>query len=419
MKISFKKKMMAFAICISFISVFIPNGSYAQVNDYENHWAKSAIERALEAGIVKGYLDGSVRPDKSITRAEFFSMLNNAFHYTETKAIEYADVKDYMWYAPIFKKAAAAGYLEKTDNYIRPDDLITREEVAIYLSAVKSLDRATLNSSITDINQASAKGKAGILSVLETGIMHGTPENKFYPKNPIKRAEALTAIINAVDYDSGNLTFLEPKIYGSESVPQLLQGSVLIRSKDVTLRTMVISKDLVIDKEVGSGKVTLKDTVVKGTIYVYGGATLILDSVTANEIVVEDEVGLVNIEARGETVVDRTTVSTDVVLTEPRASLSKDGFQTVVAKNNMVDGLNVNIPGVRLTILQIDSAGVLVLTDSLTEIKEMNVYGENTKVKGNGYVAKAYIKASGTVFDCRPFEWTVHPGVKLPTVMYP
>lgn len=413
------KKTVAICLLMGVCAMGSNPVGYAENIDYENHWAKESIEKALEAGILKGYLDGSVRPDNTVTRAEFFSMVNNAFHYSESKEITFADVKDYMWYAPIIKRAVAAGYIEKADGYVRPDDMITREEVATYLCLVKALDRPSLTSNVTDLSQASPKAKVSILSILESGIMKGTPEQKFLPKAKIKRAEALTAIMNAVAYDSGNLTFLDPKVYGSETVTQLLHGSVLVRSKDVTLRSMVIAKDLVIGKEVGAGTVTLKNTVVKGTIYVYGGGVIILDSVTANHIVVENEIGSVNIEARGETVVERTTVSTDVILTEPRASLSKDGFQTVVVKDSRVDDLNLNIPGAKLSVLQIDSKGILVLTDSLTEIKELNIYGENTKVRGSGHIIKAYIKGNGIIFENRPFEWDVHPGVKLPTVTNP
>lgn len=418
MKILFKRKMVAFVLSLSLLSLLIPSGSFAQENDYENHWGKPMIERALEAGIIKGYLDGSVRPDNSITRAEFFSMVNNAFHFTETKSIEYADVEDYMWYAPVFKRASAAGYLEKTDNYIRPSDMITREEVAIYLCTIKSLDKAVLNSGITDLNQASYKGKAAILSILESGIMKGTPENKFYPKNRIKRAEALTAIISAVDYDSGNLSFLEPRTYGSEHVSQLVSGNVLVRSKDVVLQNLDIAGDLIIQKDIDGGTVTLKNSTVKGTIYVYGGELLMLIDDTINEIMVDNEVCASRLEARGTTVVDRLSTETDVTLTEGRAYLSEDGFTTVIVKSRIADGMNVNLTGAKIALLQIENKGVLVLTDSLTEIKKLDVYGENTRVKGNGFIEKAYIKASGTVFDVKPFDWEVHPGVKLPTVMY-
>lgn len=44
-------------------------------NDYESHWARDAIERAVELGLVTGYPDGTFQPDKPITRAEAAVML--------------------------------------------------------------------------------------------------------------------------------------------------------------------------------------------------------------------------------------------------------------------------------------------------------------------------------------------------------
>lgn len=44
-------------------------------NDYENHWAKNDIEWAKTIGILKGYEDGTFRPNNSVTRAELAAIL--------------------------------------------------------------------------------------------------------------------------------------------------------------------------------------------------------------------------------------------------------------------------------------------------------------------------------------------------------
>lgn len=38
--------------------------------DYKGHWAEKAIDEVKKAGIMKGYEDGSFKPDEKITRAE-------------------------------------------------------------------------------------------------------------------------------------------------------------------------------------------------------------------------------------------------------------------------------------------------------------------------------------------------------------
>lgn len=43
--------------------------------DYEKHWAREDIEWCLEKGLLKGYPDGTFRPDQTVTRAELAAIL--------------------------------------------------------------------------------------------------------------------------------------------------------------------------------------------------------------------------------------------------------------------------------------------------------------------------------------------------------
>lgn len=52
----------------------LEGGSLAK--DYEGHWAQFYIEKAIAAGYMQGYPDGSFRPDDYITRAEFCRVLS-------------------------------------------------------------------------------------------------------------------------------------------------------------------------------------------------------------------------------------------------------------------------------------------------------------------------------------------------------
>ena len=49
--------------------------------DYENHWAKEDIEWAKRTGIIKGYEDGTFRPNNTLTRAEFVAVLRRYDEY--------------------------------------------------------------------------------------------------------------------------------------------------------------------------------------------------------------------------------------------------------------------------------------------------------------------------------------------------
>lgn len=48
----------------------------AKKSDYEDHWAKLSIEKAIRRGVIKGFPDGTIRPDDRISRAELVTILD-------------------------------------------------------------------------------------------------------------------------------------------------------------------------------------------------------------------------------------------------------------------------------------------------------------------------------------------------------
>ena len=62
------------AICARF-DTGLTNGA-SNFTDISGHWAEAEIERAASLGWIRGYMDGSFRPDTYITRAEAMTMIN-------------------------------------------------------------------------------------------------------------------------------------------------------------------------------------------------------------------------------------------------------------------------------------------------------------------------------------------------------
>ena len=54
-----------------------------------DHWAQEEIRRAVDAGVVNGYGDGSFQPGRDVTAAQFCAMLSRSFI-----AEEYAAAKE-------------------------------------------------------------------------------------------------------------------------------------------------------------------------------------------------------------------------------------------------------------------------------------------------------------------------------------
>ncbi len=60
-------------------------GKPVEKKDYEGHWAQPYIEKAINAGYMIGYPDGSFKPDNPITRAEFAKVLSFIIDKLERK----------------------------------------------------------------------------------------------------------------------------------------------------------------------------------------------------------------------------------------------------------------------------------------------------------------------------------------------
>lgn len=50
-------------------------------SDYESHWAKDHIEWGIRLGLIKGYDDGTVKPNNTLTRAELMAILHRYDEY--------------------------------------------------------------------------------------------------------------------------------------------------------------------------------------------------------------------------------------------------------------------------------------------------------------------------------------------------
>ena len=61
----------------NYLSSGKPSPLTVYFNDDKDHWAKASIAEAKRNNIVSGYLDGTFKPDNSITRAELVTMVNN------------------------------------------------------------------------------------------------------------------------------------------------------------------------------------------------------------------------------------------------------------------------------------------------------------------------------------------------------
>lgn len=153
-----------------------------------NHWAESVINAAADAGIMQGRDDGTFGIGDTIKRSEFAAMLTRMMKWNKSSASTsaFSDVKDSDWFFSDVNTLAENKIC--TDEHFRPDDNITRREMAVMLVKALGYDELAKNDDEAVFDDVTAD--AGYISVAHTlGIINGKSEAVFDPEGSALREE--------------------------------------------------------------------------------------------------------------------------------------------------------------------------------------------------------------------------------------
>lgn len=168
----------------------------APSSDVAGHWAEAVITEWQGMGLIKGYEDGTFKPGNNITRAEFVTIMNNALGYEDAAALSFTDVVAGNWYYNAVAKAVAAGYVSGyEDGTFKPNNTITRAEAAVMIANAMGLgDRGSVADDFTDAASIPGWAKGSIGAIVEAQYMSGYPDGSFGARKSITRAEAVSAL---------------------------------------------------------------------------------------------------------------------------------------------------------------------------------------------------------------------------------
>ncbi|MBE6679759.1 MAG: hypothetical protein E7598_04465 [Ruminococcaceae bacterium] len=109
-------------MAVRFASLMDTSG--VSFNDIEGHWAERYILKAAKAGWIKGYPDGSFKPDAYITRAEAMTLVNNVLMRHVNESGLHADTRKWIdmdgteWYYYIVLEATNThDFTRQVDGY--------------------------------------------------------------------------------------------------------------------------------------------------------------------------------------------------------------------------------------------------------------------------------------------------------------
>jgi len=181
-----------------------PQQPDVRLNDIAGHWAEAGIRQAVAEGIVAGYPDGSFQPDRKVTRAEFAVMLIRALKWQGAEAeLAFVDAAEIpAWAHHAFAQAVRAGIIRGyVDGSLNPTAEITRAEMALMVAAAIGLpNEGNEPTGFADDRDIPGWAKAAIASMKQSSIVRGDGANKFRPQDNAARAEAAILLLNMLAY---------------------------------------------------------------------------------------------------------------------------------------------------------------------------------------------------------------------------
>jgi uncharacterized protein YjbJ (UPF0337 family) len=168
-------------------------------SDIKGHWAENSITKLIASGVIKGYPNGSFKPDYKITRAEFTSILVNALGLDLKTDKVFKDTAKH-WAKDNIATAYVNGIVQEyRKNVFGVDNYITREQMTVMVVKALKLEKANGKINFVDGSTSSPWAKDAILTAVQDGLIVGFPDKTFKPQKFATRAEAVSLIVNALN----------------------------------------------------------------------------------------------------------------------------------------------------------------------------------------------------------------------------
>lgn len=173
-------------------------------SDVIGHWAADSIAKAVELGFIKGYPDYTFGPNDTVTREQFAVMLTRALSIeSEDTSVDFTD-RDLIatWAKPAVASVVKAGIIKGYDDgSFAPKTSVKRTELVVMVARAASIDlSASMVTSFTDDSSIPQWSKTAAASLHKLGIINGKGNGEFDPFAKTTRAEAVTIIMNLLNY---------------------------------------------------------------------------------------------------------------------------------------------------------------------------------------------------------------------------
>lgn len=172
-------------------------------SDIFGHKNQQAIEKLAGAGIINGIGNGTFAPNRTMTRAEFCTIVVKALGIKPLESRVFSDVPSGLWYSGYVGAANANGIVNGVGNSkFNPNGTITRQEAAtmvVRAAKVLGLNTAAANAETTlsrfsDSAKVASYAKEPLAYCYNSGILEA--EASIQPTKAILRCEIAQMVYN-------------------------------------------------------------------------------------------------------------------------------------------------------------------------------------------------------------------------------
>lgn len=353
----YRKFVVGAASAALVASAVAPVAFAAEFTDTKGNTHEEAINALSDAGIIKGYEDGTFKPNKTLTRSDVVKLMGK---WLKTEGYEvptdyktkprFADLKSnsndelLQMAALVYDNGVFNG---TADGKLDPTGDITRENMAIVLvrafDRVHNIDLATyvagqkFDKDVTDLGKAKAEARPAI-DVLDYFNITNPAAPEFNPKNTTTRGHFATFLHKTINTDFSEVGTESP--YGKATVKAVNATHVEVTFEDsvdqeslnklkFTINGLTVSNAVV--KQTDDKTVILTTAVQKGgekyTVSLNNNA---IGTFTGVSAVVPEKLSMITTSQQG-VIGKEVTVRADINVKEAGVPVT---FNIVADKNN-------------------------------------------------------------------------------------
>jgi uncharacterized protein YxeA len=204
--------------------------------DVFNPYQQAFVKKLFDMGLIKGYPDGTFKPDRHLTRAEAVTLILRLMHITPAGNYkqDFSDVPVNFWAFKFIEESYKRGIAKGIGNgKFSPNRSITRGEFTVMLIRALKFQYVEKANPFIDISPEYF-GYKEIITAYYRGIALGVEKNKkryFYPKNDITRGDAAVEMGRALmQFQSSSFSLIqsiEEKSFSAQEKPVSVSPNVL------------------------------------------------------------------------------------------------------------------------------------------------------------------------------------------------